>query len=145
MTKKILFFILILCLSISAQMRELEISPHHINFMNHFERIKTVRISNYESNEITIDSISYDSSMLYIRNNDFASFPQTLSSNSSISIDVLLNNYFVLLGTDSSSVVSIYNNGSEPIKSIDVNANFEMKHGMNGVITGSVKDSSNYL
>jgi len=126
-------------------MRYLEIMPHHINFMDQFKRIKTVRLSNYESNEIRIDSIKYDSSMLYIRNNNFSSFPQTLSSNSSISIDVLLTNYFVLLGADSTSVISIYNNGNEPIKSLEVSVNFEMEHGMSGVIKGSVKDSSSYL
>jgi len=143
--KIIVFCVVIFNLTIFAQMGELEIMPHHINFMDQFQRIKTVRMFNYSQSDIRIDSISYDPSMLYVRNNDFDSFPVTLTPNTHISIDVLLVNYFTLQGSDSLSTISVYNTGRQPVEYINVNVNFEMHHGMDGIIRGSVRDSSNLL
>ncbi len=143
--KRVLIYLMILNVSIVAQMSNLEIMPSHINFMNQFEKNKTVRISNHGTDEIIIDSIKYDLSMLYVRKNDFKSFPLTLAPASSISIDVILTNYFVMHETDSPSDIKIFNSSNEPIKSAKVSVNFEMGNRMNGVIKGSVKDTSNYL
>jgi Secretion system C-terminal sorting domain len=145
MKTKILLYLLVFNISIFAQMSELVIMPHHINFMNKFDRRKTVRLINKGQNNISIDSIKYDSSMLYISNNNFSGFPISLRPDSSISINVRLANYFTLKGEDSSTVVNVFNNSRDAVKDITVNVEFQMLHRMGGVIKGSVKDSLNYL
>lgn len=145
MIKKIIFYIVIFSSAIFAQMSDFEIMPHQINFMNKFERIKRVKMFNRGTNEVKIDSINYDSSMLYIRNNNFSNFPLILEPDSSVSIDVLLNNYFTLQGNDSTSVISVYINGINNPRNVTVGVDFQMLHEMDGIIKGSVKDSSNYL
>ncbi len=140
--KKIVFFFMIFNLTIFAQMGELEIMPHHIHFMDKYERIKTVRIYNYSDNDIRIDSIGYDSSLIFVRNNNFDGFPVTLSSNSNITIDVLLLNYFTLFGGDSLlTTIDFFNNGRRPVQSLNISVEFEMHHGMEGIVKGTVKDS----
>ena len=145
MKKTILFYLFILNISLFAQMSDFEIMPHQINFVNRFEKIKTVRMFNNGTNNIIIDSISYDSKMLYIRNNNFPRFPLLLEPDSSISISILLANYFTLQGDDSTTIVNIYNRGKDPVKSVNVTVDFQMSHRMDGIIAGTVSDSLNYL
>ncbi|MCF6271100.1 MAG: T9SS type A sorting domain-containing protein [Melioribacteraceae bacterium] len=145
MIQRILFYLIILSISIAAQMSELVIRPHHISFTNQFERIKTVRIVNHGTSEIRIDSIQYNESVLYVRKRNFSNFPFSLAPDSTISINVILTNYFVLQGTDTSSTISIFNNSPDSIKSLNVYVNYERDHRWNGIIRGSVKDSSNIL
>jgi hypothetical protein len=145
MAKQILFYLLVFSISTLAQMSDLEINPHHINFTDKFEKISTVQISNHGGTEITIDSLNYDDAFVFIRNNNFTDFPVLLYPDSSISIDVILSNYFVLQGADTTSVITIFNNSSDPIKDVNVSVNYEMDHKMNGEIKGTVKDSLSYL
>lgn len=126
-------------------MSEFVIMPHHISFMNKFEKRKIVRLINKGQNNISIDSIKYDQSMLHLRNNNFSDFPFSLLPDSSLSIDVLLANYFTLQGEDSSTVINVYSNSRDSVKNISVNIEFQMFHRMDGKISGSVSDSLNYL
>ncbi|MDA3862092.1 MAG: T9SS type A sorting domain-containing protein, partial [Melioribacteraceae bacterium] len=105
----------------------------------------TVQIINRSITEIKIDSIHFDSSILYVRNNNFSQFPISIEPDSSISIDVLLANYFTLVGDDSSTVISIFNNSRDTIKYVNVSINFQMIHRMGGILSGSVRDSLSYL
>ena len=145
MRMKIIFYIVSFNISIFAQMNGLEITPHQINFTNKFEKIKTVTIKNNGPDQILIDSLTYDASMLYIRNNDFVNFPIMLESDSVISIDVLITNFFSLKGDDSSTVISFYNSSKDSIKSINVNIDFQMYRRLEGIVNGTVRDSSNLL
>ena len=145
MTKKIIFYLVIISSSLFAQLSEFEIMPHHISFVDKFERIKRVRMINKGTSEVKIDSVSYDLSMLHIRNNNFTSFPLVLTPDSSISIDVLLNSYFNLNNNDSTTVISIYIDGTNTPRNINVSVYFQMLREMDGTIQGSVKDSSNYI
>lgn len=132
-------------MSTFAQMSELEIMPHHINFMNKFERNKIVYIINKGQTNISIDSLQYDSSMLLIRSRNFSHFPIELAPDSSISVDINLQNYFTLEGEDSSTVVRIFNSSKDSVKTVNVSVNFQMFHRMGGIIRGSVKDSISFL
>ncbi len=145
MAQQILFYLMILFISTSAQMSELVIRPHHISFTDQFERIKTVQIINHGTTEIIIDSVSYDASILFVRKRNFSNFPVSLAPDSSISINVILQNYFVLQGTDSSTTITIFNSSNDPTKYITVDIDFERDYRMKGIISGSVKDSLNNL
>jgi len=74
MIKKIIFYLVIISSSLFAQISDFEVMPNQINFMNRFERIKRVRMMNRGVNDVIIDSISYNSSILYIRNNNFSNY-----------------------------------------------------------------------
>ncbi len=141
----LLFFIMTFNASILAQMSILDVSPHQINFTNNFEKIETVNLKNNGPDQIRIDSIIYNSSILYIRNNNFANFPITLESDSSVSIDILIQNYFNLENDDTSTVIQLCNNSKDSVKFINVNIDFQMFHGMDGFINGTVSDSINPL
>jgi len=95
--------------------------------------------------DVKIDSIRYDLSMLHIRNNNFTNFPLVLAPDSAISIDVLLNSYFNLNNNDSTTVISIYIDGTNDPRNLNVGVYFQMLREMDGTIHGSVKDSSNYI
>jgi len=141
MIKKIIFYLVIISSSLFAQISDFEVMPNQINFMNRFERIKRVRMMNRGVNDVIIDSISYNSSILYIRNNNFSKFPLILEPDSAISIDVIFKNYINLSVIDSTTTISIYFNGDNNPRNITASVHFRLLNDMFGKIMGSVKDS----
>ena len=74
--KNLLFFLFIFSVEIFSQNHNgLNVMPRHLHFMNNFERSKLVQVENNSNNVVTVDSITYNSTVYTVRLNDVNATP----------------------------------------------------------------------
>lgn len=133
--------ILMLVLSVSAQGQgSLSVMPHHLHYFDNFNRTRIVRVQNMAMNAITIDSIAYDQNVYTIRLNNYPEFPVNLPAGNQFTFEVVQSNYYFLTESDSSSIITIFNDSDDPTIEIGVHQH-TFRWGQKGIISGTVSDS----
>ena len=130
---------------LSQPMGDLQVMPRNLNFMNNYDRSKIVHVKNISMNTVTIDSINFNAEIYSIRLNGHQGFPISISADSEFSFEVVQYNYFNLTASDSSSIITIFNNGGEPEISIGAHHHYFYQVGQLGNVTGTVSDSVGIL
>lgn len=144
--KKILLIVLFWGVVIFAQNQGgLMVMPRHLNFMDNFNRSQVVYVENSSMNNVTIDSITYNPNVYFIRLNDVNGFPVEMQQDSKFSFEVIQYNYFDLQPEDSSSTITIYNSSSDPEITLQIHHHQQMHQSMKGEVSGTVRDSISAL
>ena len=140
MRNKLLIY-LCLTISIIAQPQgSLSVMPRNLHYFDNFTRTRIVRVQNTAASTVTIDSIAYNQNVYTIRLNDYPSYPVTLQSGSQFTFEVIQYNYYYLTESDSSSIITIYNNSEEPEIHIETHQH-NYRWGQKGTISGVIQDS----
>lgn len=145
--RKVLIVLLFTAIEIFAQHQDgLMVMPRNLHFASDFDRSQFIYVENNSDNTVTIDSISYDPNVYFIRLENISGFPIVMQPYFEFGFEVVQYNYFNLQPEDSSSTITIYNTGSNPVITLETHHDQDMMHySRKGTINGTVKDSINTI
>jgi len=145
--RKVLIVLLFTAIEIFAQHQDgLMVMPRNLHFESDLDRSQFIYVENNSDNTVTIDSISYDPNVYFIRLENISGFPIVMQPYFEFGFEVVQYNYFNLQPEDSSSTITIYNTGSNPVITLETHHDQDMMHySRKGTINGTVKDSINTI
>ncbi|VAX17725.1 hypothetical protein MNBD_IGNAVI01-2988 [hydrothermal vent metagenome] len=145
--RKILIILFFAAVQMFAQHQDgLMVMPRNIHFESDFDRSQFIYVENNSNSAVTIDSISYDPNVYFVRLKNVSGFPIVMQPYFEFGFEVIQYNYFNLQPEDSSSTITIYNTSSEPVITLETHHDQDMMHySKKGIINGTVGDSLNML
>ena len=144
---RLIIFLFFTAIELFAQHDDgLMVMPRNIHFESDFDRSQFIYVENNSRSTVTIDSISYDPNVYFIRLRNVSGFPIVMQPYFEFGFEIIQYNYFNLQPEDSSSTVTIYNTGSKPAIVLETHHDQDMMHySAKGTINGSVSDSMNVI
>ncbi len=118
---------------------ELDVKPNRIEFQDLFNRLDHTFLINKGSENLTIDSISYNHDDYIIEFEGGLQLPFTIVPDDSIKMSVTLSAFYNITINDSTDTMFIYNDGIGPIENLEVRIRFFEDDF--GTIKGIVKDT----
>ena len=143
--KKIIFTILMsfFVAGISVAQPKLSLSKSKLIYESIFNRLQNVYLINNGNQQLEIDTVTYNSTLYYLRFNKYYQFPFYLDPGDSTLMDCIIEGYPWITSADTIDTMIIKSNSVNGNEKIGIKIDFYQDTLNEGTITGQITDGIN--